>query len=225
MAENVKKKISRRRGHRLYVRNVITNVKQLILDLNEENIYKLQSYKVSLQKQQQLIEPLDNDRAELLDEESIEKEIVEKCEFDNALEEIICLISSVLKNQEESRKSIESESQQENVSAPAAPSVSNRGGASASSASAVVSVSSGENTAAKVSKAKLPKLTLPKFDGCPASWASFLDCFASAVHENSQLDNTEKFQYLKSLLEKTAAETISGLPLTSSQTTWRLLNF
>ena len=127
MAENVKKKISRRRGHRLYVRNVIIDVRQLILDLNEENIYKLQSYKVSLEKQQQLIEPLDNDRAELLDEESIEKEIVEKCEFDNALEEIICLISSVLKNQEESGKSIESESQQENVSAPAAPSVSNEG--------------------------------------------------------------------------------------------------
>ena len=71
---------------------------------------------------------MDNDIAELLDEESIEKEIVEKCEFDNALEEIICLISSVLKNQEEYGKSIESESQQENVSAPTAPSVSNEGG-------------------------------------------------------------------------------------------------
>ena len=159
---------------------------------------------------------MDNDIAELLDEESIEKEIVEKCEFDNALEEIVCLISSVLKNQEESGKSIESESQQEKGSAPAAPSVSNEGGASASSASAAVSASSGENTAAKVSKAKLLKLTLPKFDGCPSSWAPFWDCFASAVHKNSQLDNIEKFQYLKSLLEKTAAETISGLPLTSS---------
>ena len=89
-------------------------------------------------------------------------------------------------------------------------------GASASSDSAAVSVPNGENTAAKVSKAKLPKLTLPKFDGCPTSWAPFWGCFASAVHENSHLDNIEKFQYLKSLLEKTAAETISGLPLTSS---------
>ena len=149
---------------------------------------------------------MDNDIAELLDEESIEKEIVEKCEFDNAAEEIICLISSVLKNQEQSGRSIESEIQQENVSAPAAPSVSNEGGPSSSSASAAISVCSGENTAAKVSK----------FDGCPASWAPFWDCFASAVHENSQLDNIEKFQYLKSLSEKTAAETISGLPLTSS---------
>ena len=84
-------------------------------------------------------------------------------------------------------------------------------GASASSASAAVSVSSGENTTAKVSKAKLPKLILPKFDGCPTSWAPFWDCFASAIHENSQSDNIEKFQYLKSLSEKTAAETISGL--------------
>ena len=72
-------------------------------------------------------QPLDNDIAELLDEESIEKEIVEKCEFDNALEEIICLISSVIKNQEGSGKSIESESRQQNVSAPASPSVSNEG--------------------------------------------------------------------------------------------------
>ena len=124
MAENLKKKISRRRRHRLYVSNVITYVKQLIVELNEVNIYKLQSYKVSLEKQQQLLEPLDNDIAELLDEESSEKEIVEKCEFDNTLEEIICLISSVLKNQEESEKSTEGESQQENVSVP---SVSNEG--------------------------------------------------------------------------------------------------
>ena len=66
MAENVRKKISRHRGHRLYVRNIITDVKQLISDLNEENIYKLQSYKVSLKKQQHLIESLDNDIAELM---------------------------------------------------------------------------------------------------------------------------------------------------------------
>ena len=104
MAENVNKKISRRRSHRLYVRNVITDVKQLISHLNEENNYKLQACKVSFEKQQQLIEPLDNDIAELLDEEPIEKEIVKKCEFDNALEEIICIISSVLKNLEESGK-------------------------------------------------------------------------------------------------------------------------
>ena len=111
---------------------------------------------------------------------------------------------------------IESESQQENISAPAASSVSNEGEASSSSARAAVSVSSGQNTAAKVRKAKLPKLTLSKFDRCPTTWALFCDCFASAVHENSQMDNIEKFQYLKSLLEKTAAKTISGLPLTTS---------
>ena len=43
-----------------------------------------------------------------------------------------------------------------------------------------------------------------------------LDSFQSAIHTNEQLTDTQKVQYLKMYVDKTAAETISGLQLTSS---------
>ena len=66
------------------------------------------------------------------------------------------------------------------------------------------------------SKAKLPKLTLPKFAGDPIEWTTFRDSFSSAIHLSEELSEIDKFQYLKCLLVGTAAETISGLPLSGS---------
>ena len=43
---------------------------------------------------------------------------------------------------------------------------------------------------------------------------TFWDSFRSAVHENPELHNIDKFNYLKSLLKGSAAATIAGLPLT-----------
>ena len=42
------------------------------------------------------------------------------------------------------------------------------------------------------------------------------DSFSSAIHLSEELSEIDKFQYLKSLLVGTAAETISGLPLSGS---------
>ena len=66
------------------------------------------------------------------------------------------------------------------------------------------------------SKAKLPKLTLPKFAGDPIEWTTFRYSFSSAIHLSEELSEIDKFQYLKCLLVGTAAETISGLPLSGS---------
>lgn len=43
---------------------------------------------------------------------------------------------------------------------------------------------------------------------------TFWDSFRSAVHENPELHDIDKFNYLKSLLKGSAAATIAGLPLT-----------
>ena len=64
--------------------------------------------------------------------------------------------------------------------------------------------------------AKLPKLELRKFSGDPINWHPFWESFESAIHKNTTLSDVERFQYLKSLLEGSAAETISGLALISS---------
>jgi len=65
-------------------------------------------------------------------------------------------------------------------------------------------------------KARLPKLTLPKFKGDVKNWTSFWDSFQSAVHNNDSIPKVDKFNYLNSLLEGTAYKTVQGLPLTES---------
>lgn len=63
---------------------------------------------------------------------------------------------------------------------------------------------------------KLPKLSPKKFNGDLTKWTTFWDTFESAVHKNPALTNIDKFSYLISLLESTAADAIAGLTLTSA---------
>ena len=61
---------------------------------------------------------------------------------------------------------------------------------------------------------KLPKLSIERFGGDLTKWMTFWDAFYAAVHSNPHLSNIEKFNYLNSLLESTAAEAVTGLSLT-----------
>jgi len=61
---------------------------------------------------------------------------------------------------------------------------------------------------------KLPKLTLPTFSGNISEWQTFWDSFDSAVHQNPILTDVQKFSYLRSLIEGSAAMAIGGFPLT-----------
>jgi len=61
---------------------------------------------------------------------------------------------------------------------------------------------------------KLPKLYLPKFTGDITKFQTFWDGFNSAIHMNSELSPIDKFNYLKALLDGSAANVIQGLSLT-----------
>ena len=63
---------------------------------------------------------------------------------------------------------------------------------------------------------KLPKLSIKRFGGDLTKWTTFWDAFDAAVHSNPHLSNIEKFNYLNSLLESTAAEAVTGLSLTDA---------
>jgi hypothetical protein len=63
---------------------------------------------------------------------------------------------------------------------------------------------------------KLPKLSIKKFGGDLTKWVTFWDSFDSSIHQNPGLSNVDKFNYLNSFLESTAAESIAGLTLTSA---------
>ena len=68
-------------------------------------------------------------------------------------------------------------------------------------------------------KVRLPKLTLKKFDGDVTAWTSFWDSFESSIHFNTDLTDIDKFNYLRSLLELSALESIAGLTLSSTNYT------
>jgi len=62
---------------------------------------------------------------------------------------------------------------------------------------------------------KLPKLTLPTFNGDVIEWHEFIEAFTLVVDQNP-MNDFEKLQYLKSSLKGEAADILSGLPLTKN---------
>ncbi len=67
-----------------------------------------------------------------------------------------------------------------------------------------------------VPQVKLPKLSIKRFNGDLTRWVTFWDSFNSSIHTNPTLSSVDKFSYLISLLESSAAEAIAGLTLTAA---------
>ena len=130
--------------------------RELLREEDVENIRPtLESHKINLEKQQKQIETLNQEIAELVGADAIEKEILDRCEFEASLQETISLISSRLSFTKESKNSAETTPSLNQQEAPIGAKTS--------------------------SKAKLPKLTLPKFAGDPTEWTTFWDSFSSAI--------------------------------------------
>ena len=66
------------------------------------------------------------------------------------------------------------------------------------------------------SKVKLPKFTIQPFRGDLTAWGTFWDSYQAAIHDNTLLSNIDKFNYLRSLLQGSALDAISGLTLTAT---------
>ena len=63
---------------------------------------------------------------------------------------------------------------------------------------------------------KLPKLELSKFSGKVHEFQEFWNGFQSAIHENEDLANVDKFKYLRSFLQEPAKSVIAGMPMTDA---------
>ncbi|KAL5475814.1 hypothetical protein EMCRGX_G025680 [Ephydatia muelleri] len=63
---------------------------------------------------------------------------------------------------------------------------------------------------------RLPKLELKRFNGELTNWMAFWDSFEAAIHHNDELSSVDKFNYLNTLLEDSAAAAVAGLTLTSA---------
>ena len=68
-------------------------------------------------------------------------------------------------------------------------------------------------------KVRLPKITMNKYNGDMTKWTAFWDSFDSSIHQNPDISDVDKFNYLNSLLEGAAADAVSGLKLTAANYT------
>ncbi|XP_031348317.1 uncharacterized protein LOC116174520 [Photinus pyralis] len=78
---------------------------------------------------------------------------------------------------------------------------------------------------AKSANVKLPKLTIPSFDGSFINWRTFHDTFVTIIHNNSDLTDVQKLCYLRSALKNEPANLISSLDTsdTNYSIAWKLL--
>ena len=71
-------------------------------------------------------------------------------------------------------------------------------------------------TKAKATSVKLPKLSIPKFDGDVLNWRTFWKQFQVSVQNRDQLSNAERLAYLKDALKDGQSECINqGLAQTA----------
>ena len=74
----------------------------------------------------------------------------------------------------------------------------------------------GSSLSTRGKSVKLPKLALRPFNGDITAWPSFWESYAATIHDNKDLADVDKFNYLNSLLERSTREAVSGLTLTAA---------
>ncbi|KAL9975369.1 hypothetical protein ACROYT_G012524 [Oculina patagonica] len=204
LKKKLKKKEKVRESHRVFVRKTIHEAKDQIDKPEEPNaLKKLKSLRCTLQDKLSELKTLDNEIVDLVDDSKIEETVSESCDFQSAIQACIVDLETAIDAKTNEGKS------QEGQGAILDSQSSNN-----SSLQTSGTHSSGSTNIA--THAKLPKLELKKFSGNPIYWHPFWESFESAIDKNTSLNDVDKFQYLKSLLEGPAAQTISGLTLTSS---------
>ncbi|KAL9976468.1 hypothetical protein ACROYT_G013775 [Oculina patagonica] len=204
LKKKLKKKVKVRESHRVFVRKTIHEAKDQIDKPEEPNaLKKFKSLRCTLQDKFSELKTLDNKIVDLVDDSKIEETVSESCDFQSAIQACIVDLETAIDAKTNEGKS------QEGQGAILDSQSSNN-----SSLQTSGTHSSGSTNIA--THAKLPKLELKKFSGNPIYWHPFWESFESAIDKNTSLNDVDKFQYLKSLLEGPAAQTISGLTLTSS---------
>ena len=207
MAEELTRKRRVRGGHRASATRTISSVIKIlsardVARINEHAV-KLTQQSASLEGKLSSLEELDAEVLAIVPEDKIE----DKIERADLLKENIQLFNAL------SPAGVSFDLALQNVSG-SSPVNRNENGTSPSSPPSV-EVNSVPSTS-KTLQVKLPKLELRKFDGNHTQWISFRDTFEASVHNNASLSAIDKFSYLRSLLERSAADAISGLILMAS---------
>ena len=194
MAEELTKKKRVRGGHRASATRTIGRVDEYLAAAGPDRpveTSKLLTLKLNLKEKLETLKLLDSQIVELTGEGELEDEIEQADSFREGIH------AAMIKIEEHCT-----------VPAAALPAAATRSQETRPETSGMTSPSNG-------SRVKLPKLSIRPFNGEITSWTTFWDSYDSAIHQNPALSDIDKFNYLKSLVERTAHEAIAGLALTA----------
>nr|XP_037868702.1 uncharacterized protein LOC119628871 [Bombyx mori] len=92
-------------------------------------------------------------------------------------------------------------------------------------AKCILNNKSEKSSSTKKSCIKLPTISLPSFDGNYDNWLEFRDTFSSLIHNSPDMDNIQKFHYLRSSLTGNALQVIKLLEFSAENyvIAWDLL--
>lgn len=176
-----------RAGHRASATKIIRRIDELLV-VDKPDTGKLSQLKLTLTEKLEVLKLLDAEVLDLVEEESVAEEIEQSDEFKESIYAALVRIERAL------------------APPPSTPASTESGPRT--------SVTSSPSRAA--SRVKLPKLTIPSFSGELTAWTPFWESYQTAIHNNDELTDTEKFNYLRSYLQRTALDAISGLTLTAA---------
>ena len=202
MAEELKKLVKTRGGHRASLTKTLAVTEELLTkstEIFEET--QASDFGINLTQQRVILgeklgplKSFDDKIILLVDDGNIEDEVASADDIRQAIQRAIVHIDLILEklkkkwNKDNGSSSLNLES---SLSQATVPPTSN-------------------------SAVRLPKLELKHFNGNIMEWTPFWDSYSSSIHENPNLSDIEKLNYLHSLLEKSAAEAISGLKIISA---------
>ena len=185
-----------RNGYRLNAKKAINSIKELLENLEPSMEGKLIAYKVTLTEKLEVLQEIDIQVLEKIDDaEAIATEIEEAPDLRVLMKEAIANIELAFKSKQPG---------------PSNPFVGHN----------QMEETHDNSQASKPAKTvKLPKLHLQKFSGCPSEFRTFWDSFQAAVDSNTDINDVEKMNYLRGLLNGPAAAIIAGLALSSANYT------
>ena len=178
MTEGLARKKCIRAGHKASTTKLLSKLDELRVDSDSVDTSKLLRLKLSLEEKLHTLKTLDGEILDLTTEDDLSDEIEQADSYKEGI------YDAIEKLCESARAAATPPAPPRMTTPPTTPPLT------------------------ESSRVKLPKLSLRPFNGDITTWTSFWDSYESAIHKNPTLSEIDKFNYLKSLPDRTAHELV-----------------
>ncbi|XP_065069866.1 uncharacterized protein LOC135694908, partial [Rhopilema esculentum] len=212
----LKKLLAIRGGNRTSITKLERQATALLEELINENgeqvekVIRLETIQKSLREKQTYVNGLNEKILELCPEVNIEKEIDETTELNFRIDEILGRIQAFKDGRYAQTNAF-------GVGSGTTQIITSTPSREAENVEQATNNEHGLNTSGVTMGSvaiRLPKITLPRFNGDITRFMSFWQSFENAIDKNESITAVDKLNYLVNLLEGPAYRAVSGLELT-----------